>query len=664
MSAFMYKDPDTGKWMPIAKGADGKDGAQGPKGDKGDKGDSYILTEDDKAEIAGLVEVSSGTPNCIVEEARRVARNVRAGRTAKSLVFPVMSDIHLFAGNSAHEASLLSAKYAGMGVSELGKGLKLDFVGYLGDYTWGAADHTAQQVMADITAVKETTDPAIPQLWCVGNHDLNYGKERDRLLTLDEVYGYVGANSDGVKPYGDMERGYGYLDFENQKIRVIYLNTCDASDWQVSEGVAARSEWVSPTQIQWLADTALDFTGKASPAQWGVVILSHHPLHYGFSCFDSVMLLLEAYRDGRSGTLSCTVRAETVDGATTYPQQKVTYDFSGAERAEIICNIHGHNHNCGYSCISSSTRSGSGEVAPWLWRIGIPNISANRYNTGAELGVLYGEYDDSGNAVEWTKETGTAKATSFCVVNLDRKSKKIYVHIFGAGRDRVIGYGEEYAPAEYGISVTLSGCTAGSVNASTIMEDGTVTLSFTADDGYELPDSVTVAGASYTWDKASGTLTLTVPTADVTVRVDAVKKQVVNMLRSAYTSPTDSTIYGEDYDGDGVNDGYKQDTRYSQSQGIIAASGYQLTGIIPTKTGDLVRVKNIDTFQFCIRVKTDNTHSATQPSTHYAEGYSQPDENGVYTFISEKTENDFCGMRFSGQGIDGNTIITVNEPIE
>lgn len=60
---------------PGPAGADGKDGAQGPKGDKGDKGDpgdpgpagadgkdgsDYVLTDADKQEIAGMVNVPGG----------------------------------------------------------------------------------------------------------------------------------------------------------------------------------------------------------------------------------------------------------------------------------------------------------------------------------------------------------------------------------------------------------------------------------------------------------------------------------------------------------------------------------------------------------------------------------------------------------------------------
>ena len=162
-------------------------------------------------------------------------------------------------------------------------------------------------------------------------------------------------------------------------------------------------------------------------------------MHYGYACFDSVMKILEAYRGGTDGTLSCQKNASTYE--------TVTYTFSNTERAEIICNIHGHAHNCACSKISSTTRTGSTAVTPWLWRFCIPNICASRYNGGYDNFTSnptaqqnYGEVDANGNPVYWKKETGTAKATSFCVVNIDRKNRKIYAHIFGAGTNRVISY--------------------------------------------------------------------------------------------------------------------------------------------------------------------------------------------------------------------------------
>lgn len=407
----------------------------------------YIVSVYDENALSAVVKIENITAY-ITAEAERVAKNVQATRTAKSLVFPVMSDFHLYDENTSHDASMLSARYAGMGICELKKRMHLDFVGYLGDYTWGEEDYTAEQIMKDITAVKEANDTTSREIWCVGNHDLNYGENRDRLLTLDEMYSYIGANSDGVKPYGSIERGYGYLDFENQKIRVIYLNTCDTSDWAVKEGDKAKCEWISPTQMGWLVDTALDFSDKPKPSEWGIVVVSHHPLHYAYNCFGSTMTILEGYKNSTAGTVD-----NEVDGIT----HTISFDFTSGEKAEIICNIHGHNHNCGYSKISSTSWYDSTTVVPWLWRLCIPNICANRYNSGVEVNARYGEYDESGNAVSWEKETGTAKATSFCVVNIDRKNKKIYAHIFGAGKDRVVEYGKYVPTNQIPISTDASG---------------------------------------------------------------------------------------------------------------------------------------------------------------------------------------------------------------
>lgn len=47
MNVLMYRDPITGE-MKLLRGA---------RGPKGDPGDDYVLTEADKQEIAGMVEV-------------------------------------------------------------------------------------------------------------------------------------------------------------------------------------------------------------------------------------------------------------------------------------------------------------------------------------------------------------------------------------------------------------------------------------------------------------------------------------------------------------------------------------------------------------------------------------------------------------------------------
>lgn len=648
--------------------------------------------------IVGMM-VANGDPippDYIVAEAERVAGEVETHRTEKSLIFPVMSDMHLYVESDleTHENSLLSAQYAGMGVTELNKRIPLDFVGYLGDYTWGPDNYTVEQVKKDIATFRQTTDASLAEIWCVGNHDLNYGYPRDRLLTLYELYACIGENADGVKPYNEeMGRCYGYLDFDSQKIRVIYLNTCDASELVVREGKRAPAGWISPTQIQWLADTALDFSDKDTPSEWGIVIMSHHPLHDGASDSDNTMKILEYYRDGKSGEISCTIRTEydTNGNASSYPQQKVTYDFAGKERAEIICNIHGHNHNCGYSQISSSTRTNSMAVTPWLWRFCIPNICANRYNTGIENAgsdtykqKLYGEFDADGNPVEWTKTPGTAEATSFCVVNIDRQSKKAYVHIFGAGTDRVIEYTKAYEPIQYNISVSANSCAASSGNPTTIAEYSTATLTFTANDGYELPDNVTVTGASHTWDKTNGTLTLSKPASHVSVGVTAVEKEpeYVNQI------PISTNASGAIFNGKG----WKENTKLSSSSGAETSGSAGVTGYIPIGIGSgnnvhgeqviylaniealptdasNVRISFYDANKAHIMTKAANGMSATEAESNVnytlgSNGYIASLDVGAYTsYLSRNTSKNTAFFRFSAPGIDGDSIITVNQPI-
>lgn len=73
----------------------------------------------------------------------------------------------------------------------------------------------------------------------------------------------------------------------------------------------------------------------------------------------------------------------------------------------------------------------------------------------------------------------------------------------------------EYVPAPSGFSITVEVTNGTYAGDTTITNNATITI--TADSGYKLPDTVTVTGASQTWNKETGTLTLTNPTGAVTV---------------------------------------------------------------------------------------------------------------------------------------------------
>lgn len=71
----------------------------------------------------------------------------------------------------------------------------------------------------------------------------------------------------------------------------------------------------------------------------------------------------------------------------------------------------------------------------------------------------------------------------------------------------------------YSITVTASNCTYSGV--STILESRTATITFAVSSGYTLPSDVTVTGATKSYDSSTGVLTLSNPTANVTVSATA-----------------------------------------------------------------------------------------------------------------------------------------------
>lgn len=77
----------------------------------------------------------------------------------------------------------------------------------------------------------------------------------------------------------------------------------------------------------------------------------------------------------------------------------------------------------------------------------------------------------------------------------------------------------EYNYAVYNITTNLTGITANASNPTTVSTLASSTLTFTANTGYNLPSSVIVTGAEFTWTKSSGTLVLSNPTGNVSVTI-------------------------------------------------------------------------------------------------------------------------------------------------
>ncbi len=402
---------------------------------------NHDLTEETITEIMELVrESSQASPDYVVAEAEDVVRRVQAVRNETSLVLSARSDWHLVGvGNekidpaaAPHCHTIRSAQLSQQGINEIAARIPLDADLDLGDRGWTTQDakYTAEMCLSDIMLVNRTEAQASPPARaCIrqrGNHDLLYNADRDRMVTPEELFGHIEAGNgqtvvDEENPIG----GYGYHDFERQRIRLIYLNTCDVYDEKTfTDGEVAPSEWISAKQRKWVGEKALNFSDKDDPSAWGIVITSHHPINYSYSCFKYLLKILEAYRNG--GTVS--------DSGTFF-------DFTTTTPAEFLCAINGHSHNFRTDYVSSSMAVDDGtSTAGWLLRMTVPNICFGRYNEAATSAnewfrARYGEFDENGDPVYYQKSENTADATSFYIISIDRKNRMVYGHCFGAGHD-------------------------------------------------------------------------------------------------------------------------------------------------------------------------------------------------------------------------------------
>ena len=94
----------------------------------------------------------------------------------------------------------------------------------------------------------------------------------------------------------------------------------------------------------------------------------------------------------------------------------------------------------------------------------------------------------------------------------------------------------------YTITTTLTNCTGASANATKIQENGGLTLTFTANSGYELPTGVSVTNVtSYNWNKATGVLAISKPTGDVAIEIVAVSA-LPQLTTPTNVAVTDTTL--------------------------------------------------------------------------------------------------------------------------
>lgn len=636
MSTLKFKDPDTGQWLsvPVLK----------------------VLT------AGGSFSDPTNIPEYVVSEAERVASSISSRIGSHSLTFIAMTDMHQTAGDH-HNASYndlipTANRNAGQAAKLISDKVSLDFFANLGDFAWGNMDTTTveQGVSAIVTARNYLYDVAEKTIsfYTPGNHDsLSYTDSLNgECLSYSVLSGLIGT--------------YRYQDFNSKKVRVICLNTADNS------GAITERERISGEQLQWFAES-LDLSGKADAADWGIIILSHHPLDWGN--IKVAANCLAAYLEGTSYS-------------ATHNGVAVSYDFSGKNAAKVIAQFHGHVHGFRVDYIND-LRSGS-PVPTTVKRIAIPNACFDRNNE-------YGRNDKTeNNGIEFGEETtynktaNSAKNTAFCVVSVDLKNEVIYADCYGAGYDRIVKYGDGVV-ITYSITNNLSNVT--SSNGSTIaLQDSEYTASIIANDGYELESvTVTMGGADITATAySSGRISIPAVTGDIVITAVAKKNVVYDV--------TNQVPLSLDYDTDNVYNnglGYKDGCRISTSAANYegTGSGFTLTGYIPyevpaTGLPKPIYVRGLDwTAEDYCRLYffgEDKKHIATPQitgngvganalGTYYTleeldDGYWKltPIASGSTSAIIKTYSGaaDTVYIRFSLRGSGADLIITIDEPIE
>ena len=259
------------------------------------------------------------------------------------------------------------------------------------------------------TLVKESK---VPVLMTQGNHDDNsaylYLDNRpSQHITAQDWYWNVTRNLEQyniVQNEADLDGNYYYVDYENEKIRMLVVNTNDLPYVLNDDGslkyLASNGDFaISNEQLNWIGDVALDFSGKED---WGLVVISHVPLHYPDDT--------EAQKSRNSEILTDMLEAFMNGSSYTSPvyagdfAQSVSVDFTTQGTRDVIACIAGHNHK----------------------------------DLSKEINGIW--YITSAASLANTRSYNTTDEDAFDIFTIDKENRKIHVTRFGYGEDREFTY--------------------------------------------------------------------------------------------------------------------------------------------------------------------------------------------------------------------------------
>ena len=354
-------------------------------------------------------------PDYIKTAALAVASKVKAVQTDESITFIAMSDSHQLDTSADIVAGNL---HAGMAAKALAYILpNIDFACFLGDYTAGSNTTTIEEGKRHFAEINADIDEAfagITQFRTVGNHDpLGYSyNQNGSYLTQATLYELVGKyNDDGVTVMGSTTGGYCYRDFTDKKVRVICLNTAE-----MTSASSGGAENMTAEQKLWFANALKSAGSKGS--DWGIIVLSHHPLDWGNILMASN--IVHAYVEGTSITVT----------------SGNTVNFSGSNSAKFLGAFHGHVHCFKAAKLNYIANSVGTEYQ--AYRIAVPNMCFSRNNEYGQNNKAEYYGIEFGEDTTYNKTANSANDTAFVVNVCNPSQQKVYSFCYGAGYDREV----------------------------------------------------------------------------------------------------------------------------------------------------------------------------------------------------------------------------------
>ena len=475
--------------------------------------------------------VSETILSYVIEEAEStIAKVFSHGNYGRTIRFIAISDTHEDSAKSYNAQITVSNQHAGQAIKYISDRIGLDFVAHLGDASSRGAWTTTQEfdvLLDDVMNINKFIFSGVRNtntVFVAGNHDMMNLSGNQLLNSGASVL--FGSMCSGTK---DRCGGWGYFDIEDAKVRVIYLNTSDSP-------TSATYLGLTDAQKNWLCETLIDVNTKDDADEWGIILLSHAPLDFG------------------GANISTDILLPYVNGGTYG-----THNFSNKNKAQILCNIHGHVHCYSYGYMAGKIR-----------RFAIPNacfLGNNHYKDKTE-------YADWADTSTYNKTANSGQDTSFSLVTIDLDNDRCYVDNYGAGIDR--NFKTEYNSGVSATSISNITYNGSKTEGSTIDKSKfSFTVAYNNGTTETVTGATTVSPATISLGNNSVTITYVEDGATLTGSITIVgeAKPVVNLFNK---NDSDVVIGGR------VNSSHN--TVYYRDNQLV-------TGYIEAEVGDVFTVK-------------------------------------------------------------------------